>query len=943
MGKDNQSKKFLSIYTSYDALKYIIAYGIDHVVLAKILGTKSERGLAYPLEMIGQYLEQDVSCMRITESKSSNITQERNVCDPKDQMANCVYSYYGLMAGGIGFSDQIQYCADCFDQIQKGIGERLPGFENKYPEPILCEEFEGDEKKYWETFIALCEERGVFERKYHPNDKEWEISVVSNDTLQGLRKAVKDEKQLVDMLNFFSDFTLLSPFGYFLRKRISDRQSRPIIVTNNALYSGLANESIFRVLKAIQQKSEIRFADDNQLLTPIHIYYNSARQPWLHALDNQTLVSKPLFTGIYIKLENPSFAFVCNQALFTHSSLTINGEKGCVPIALSEKHHILTFEKAGQKITLRLQDAKSIVEETSDDPSVLWTVKIDRPMKDHVFHLLLSPENKKYLPYRIERESRNRIFKFEEGETRGKIAVYNPFEGTMQCEDTVYSIMTPDEEWYWDWVRSFGECGYSEDKCQDGSRVNLYAGKEGKGRESRHSDFINSLLNPYNSICFSEAIKEISNTVEELPPTNLEIFWLQYILKQYPNLTRCFLTDEEYNALVRVTEAYCLINNDKNYFNPFEMEHAIEIQCHDIEVGPSYRDIRFVLEAINRNVIWKYQYKGRNQLMYPYGIKYHAERHQFRIMAYSIIEKRLVAIVMDKEFRGKAYSEDFHSDKANDLANNLSKLDVIYFKCSDIVRRLEIESTPVSQLSQSEIWEESIEGDPVIKKLNQSGCKIEGIGPFFKRKKVVLYLKWLWKESIDTEMLYSRLRKEYDDLNKWLKAHSRFGEKSNFAKESYSHVISKDNHAFYTEMEFKHRLMVLVLMNRYLDIIGLDTTIIHDEPMTLMKKNIEYLSNVLMIQTICFVPTVPVSCMLVDQINQEFEDYNCTLTDKKGRLTFTLTFQRYDYRKIQKGLMLLSDRIRVVAPEKEARLFSGRVEETKRVNDLMDKALADSK
>ncbi len=477
---------------------------------------------------------------------------------------------------------QIQEMADVFAELSENGIKGTDWTENKVKREIM--DAYGD--------VIVKDQLENRQERWRLKENTW---TRENFIVQEEFAEFKDEKvyeAFTNMLRFFAGFAPLSVLGVnFLRHSgVSKVEQSFALIRNLTPNYCLEQEYLYRVLYAQSNRLSVLYEEQNYI--PLRIRY----------LDKN-------INGL---LEHPYL-----EAMKVGNDI-IQDEKCLLPLYTG------AYLKQGKRIEY------GPVAGTDDDRQEFVLCEVDFFYNRNTPYLL---ERRKegWKAEVIESRELEQEFLFE--------SPYYPGENKWRADRVKFQIKGGDYEGFLLFIASFGEFArlYSTSRKAAENMVTdppTHLPIRGKIREYE------SLLSIYNSQLLKERIHG------SLPPREAELEWLLFILNNYPNMCRMFLDDKLLEKLrlkaMREQKSVGWFDNVR-----YEFQYRVaDIQRHESE---KYKRI---LEAIQEKKVLSYEHKDKLVHIFPYALEYDVTRHltgrkraPLDIMCYSLDEMRTVKIL----------------------------------------------------------------------------------------------------------------------------------------------------------------------------------------------------------------------------------------------------------------------------------------------------------
>lgn len=421
---------------------------------------------------------------------------------------------------------------------------------------------------------------------------------------------LKDEKEyesFLEMLRFFAAFSPLSVLGgNFLRRLTPEETSSLFFVRNQFPDFALEQESVFRCLYAMDHGLDILYEDKRY--TPIRLYYKdrnmSGIESHLYLLagryedgKEQILEELPLYNGKYIIPDKRSL------------NRDRKYEEDDFPEEEKRKFQIVFYSNDIGK----LGEITEYLERRREGPWRQFETSYSR-RTERIF--MESP--------------------------------YYPGNKIWKAEQVTYEIEERDADGFLTFVKSFGDfacCMEQEEKQRKSDPPKPDNGRS-KIREYQ------SLLSIYNS----EKLLEKAGK-KCLPPRLWEVRWLWFILNNYPEFCEMFLEADSLKRLKDKILSESFSEKDalweKQYdYAPrvFDLGKRYGGAAHSNKKGTLIK-YRQIIDVIRCGDILESEFGDDRSHIFPYALEYDVMRHAMekcdepiKIMCYNLDEKRNILI-----------------------------------------------------------------------------------------------------------------------------------------------------------------------------------------------------------------------------------------------------------------------------------------------------------
>ena len=718
----------------------------------------------------------------------------------------------------------------------------------------LCFGMPQNDKVYWgdrPLYVQMLRQyKDVIEegKEYRLKRNEW---VFSKAKAHPVFESEEEYDKFLHMIRFFSDFAPLSVIGANFYRRLKKAQKEDYILIRNLPFGfELEQEYIYRALYAIINNLTVIYEDMEYV--PIRVEYR-----------NRAL------TGIKEKLY-----------LLAKRIKWIDGK-----MKLGETEYLeLTnglYLTPGDNTYKKTEAETGIKEKTSSVTNVIvdfyYNSKTD---------YLIRRRRDGWTPAKwISTENQALVMK----------SPYYPEDTVWSCDREVYQVAEEDLAGFYDFVNSFGDFAKLISEPKEISESPVIHSIQGKGKIKEYQ----SLLSVYNSNALIESIET------PLPPRNVELEWVMFVLKNYPQMCSLFLSDELkdrlHNALLKKVE-------NKGWFLEENFRYCSRVKDLFPGVVEKYRN---VMEAVDKKRVLMYAHKNQPVRIFPYALEYDVVSHitgstrePIDIMCYSLDEKPNISILFkDIRTTDQCSQEEFEFDEYDKLYHILAYA----VRCA-VEERQETDVSVMRIISK--IWKEDPRGGDNynrcirkrLKKATDYPKAYDAFSGFAEKhgdKRLIAYQKNVfryWNEQADNTL---SLQYQYQTLLL-----------------SCFHAACE---ALY-HPDMREGLLSLLEHVTSPDIWRfISGQMIDDIPNEIAFYN-EKMKNA----SISFYLKEGYGYM-IDQIYRLFRDFVCVGDLKKDGIQFTVTYEQFYYRKIHMLLMVIADKIHRIAPQEIAEILAARL------------------
>ncbi len=220
---------------------------------------------------------------------------------------------------------------------------------------------------------------------------------------------------------------------------------------------------------------------------------------------------------------------------------------------------------------------------------------------------------------------------------------YDPDSEVWKTDLVTYRVNSCDILGFLLYIRSFGDFASMVSPAEpvDGHKT------EPVRRQKGHIKEHESLLSVYNSDALMDEVRDRirKGSGRLLPPRRTELGWLDFILREYPHFCSIFLEQE---SLDKIREKLREDFPGSSWFDGSRFDFRCRVKDLDRRVCSKYRRI---LDAMYQGRILQYEYKREQVRILPYALEYDVTRHlaggsrePMDVMCYQLDEMRTVNI-----------------------------------------------------------------------------------------------------------------------------------------------------------------------------------------------------------------------------------------------------------------------------------------------------------
>jgi hypothetical protein len=678
-------------------------------------------------------------------------------------------------------------------------------------------------------------------------------------------KEQEDYFNFLEMIRFFSMFTPLSVLGYnFLRRLNVEATSSFWFIRNLPIDFGFEQEYIHRVLSAIVTKHCIWFENPKDTFIPIQLFYKDRGFEGLPEHLYLKAISTKTKKLKILPLHSGQYIGVSNtqKKEFDFNNVTPK----------NPKEKVFDFE-----VDFYFNNESTYLKRrrrNSWEQCIISTLPLDN------IHHMISP--------------------------------YHPHSQDWNIERVTYRIKSSDLSGFLLYIYSFGDFATivkSPDKYDipDSPKLN---NKIEKG----HNQEEWSLLNVYNS---ETLLQNFTNQSMLTPPRAVELEWLDFILNHYPNMAQIFLTKDQLTALKSKLE----VERSPSMKQWFNNKHFLyENRVLDIQ-SPTIAKYQNIFHAVKNKKLLEYEFHGKTIRIFPYALEYNVINHlstnnrePLDIMCYDLNEKRNIRIKyktiqtknqfsfndinfseFDKLYHALAYGIRCaiqNEDAVIDFANNLFELlwtkrgsNTNYERC--IKKRFNKEYNYINLYNN---LQNVIETHCPDEQKTQIKLFVKNVFDFWK-KEFSNYPISTEKSSLQFKYQVFVLKCFTESCKRLWSRKSSSTIRTNLDKITSAHILElisgKEQNGVINEIAFANEKLN------------------NDKVSFLLKKG------------------TPDS---IDLVYNLFRDYICAgeLLDS-GQIRFTITYEKFYYRKIHMLLLSIRNLIKEIQPDSVGEIIKQRI------------------
>lgn len=541
--------------------------------------------------------------------------------------------------------------------------------------------------------------------------------------------------------------------------------------------------------------------------------------------------------------------------------------------------------------------------------------------KDSIFENNISVEKRKYLvEYYIDQRYTyylNEKIRHYKGDINIKLIsgrikeIESPYYPTpLKCNvyQAQHDISYEENDEFCEWIRSFGEFA----KIVKGSNKIEEHKKHYPSITHKINDvsFEDALCNPYNSLHFKP--KTYRNEDIDLPPSNLEIFWLKYALEKYSGLAESFMDENQICKLQELCKKYC--KAQESSFNPFDMsDFFLDVPVFDID-RKYISLVKIFIEHIKNSRILEYSHiedkREIEERILPYAIDYDLNEKTPKVMAYSLKEHRI--IVFDLYSFGIKKGSRIRTAKLNE--NEKAYLSAANLELNILKGKI------YSASKKQDRYEFDIKNKNAHRKncynwikANRKNGTDESISRFLHYYKKIMDNFPKSKKNLAENIfayyykLFSNNMERFCDEQK----------KQGVAPVSDEEIFHKTNMLFLFYVSHKNSLSKQPKNEKeYIDMINYQ---IRYQAATMKERKV-----ILKLKE-----NVVLTIEILDRIYEIFSSYNCIVETNPNETMFIVVYEKFNYRKIHSIVLALSDIIEVDSPKETKILIAKRIKNMK--------------
>ena len=655
--------------------------------------------------------------------------------------------------------------------------------------------------------------------------------------------------KFMEMISFFAKITPLSVPGWIFLQRCNTEEVAPaIIVRNTPKGFGLQQEYIYRILYAIK--------NDNSILYTLADESNNSYQE-KEFCPMQIRYRKKNIFGLEEKL------YLLAEDIASHEIVELPLDNG-VYVRNGSKYRRNTIKKE---------------EEAEERECVLKII------------FLHSPETE-YLLNRRDGVWKASIIKEEILKTQVQMrSPYYPERKLWDVDYVSYKVKERDIEGFLEYIDSFGDFAYICERESVTSKRRELVERRSKGKVQE----CQSLLSVYNSV---DLIQKASRP---LPPRQIEVQWLKFVLEKYPEFSKLFLeTDEIARLNLKLNEKIAGFS----WFSKDNFDYECRVKDLNKSVVTKYKKL---YQAIQNRSVLVYEYKDRYVRILPYAMEYDFERHLTKdtrepmtVMCYSFDEKRNIQV----QYKDIRVNQCINSDEV--VFNEYDKL---YHVLAAAIRFAVFDKEEIPTKLNNVInllWKEDLRGGS-----NYSRCikkKIRRVGDYCKEYERLQQLQAQF-ENIILNTFVSETFSYWNSL-------------------AASEVDIQPEDAFiwrYQTLLLKCftdgcKRLVSARVSKYLiqALEAIETNeimeLITGAELSGIPNEIAFYNEKIKNAVVSF-DLNDVSEKNIERVYRLFKNYICVgELQKNGKIRFTVTYESFYYRKIHMFLMTLRDCISNISP-----------------------------
>ena len=695
------------------------------------------------------------------------------------------------------------------------------------------------------------------------------------------RKKFPQPERFSDMLCFFSGFTPMSVLGWNFLKRQGRRTNASYIIARNLpMEFEFEQEYIYRCLHAINRRKNV-ICEDKEYV-PVKLFYRDRglagvkEHLYLKAvpLAGESIhwdeaVDLPLSGGVHVR---PGGKIPQVQGTETEKKAPEHGERpgsGDLP-------------DRG-----KLSGGKGQREEDTREFQVEFYYNSDT-------EYLIGRRKEGWGEFIVDTSARDEIKTMESPYYKDHIS--------WNVDVVTYRIEVSDVPGFRLFIRSFGDfariVGFPESLEEPLESAGVTAGARQKGLIMEHE----SLLSVYNSDVLME---EAQNRGKRLPPRQAELQWLDFVLREYPGFCSIFLEPESIDEVKEKLAEEC---QGREWFDRERFDFGPRVKDLEMRVCPKYRRI---LDAIYEGRILRYVHHDEQVRIVPYALEYDVTRHlaggnrePMDIMCYDLDEKRTVNIPYKKIETRDSLSREEHT---------FSELEKMYHVLAYAIRcgtmgKLKIDEKTAHFLEC--VWKPDPRGEDNYNRLirKKAGKERSIVAEYEKFAKLCRD-----NEKQEAETFFRRV------FDYWKTMEEKSGERNKYQAFLLSCFRDGCKRLWSPRAGRDVKEALEKISDREI------WELISGSPVDGVVNEIAYFNENLKNQEVSFV-LKDRNEEAVEKVYNVFRNFICAGERlKDGRLKFTVSYESFFYRKIHMALMVLSDLIEDVEPEKTGEIIRKRI------------------
>lgn len=654
------------LYIYYNELNYILSYGIDahfdEDIYNKLLGKKRTSDVKNVYSLIEEYY-------KVANTKKNKVSLNKNSkreidavinYEENDSWTNYIYTWYGISKNYTKGSvlpriDTFELYEKVLDIIMSKELDKL--YDNTIEEKIkmlvdfALEDYHATNNRMTKNnenrisiFIKECLNKELL--KYSGGKLSFHQNILYKIQNESILESV------YEIADIFSNASSLSPFGYFLKRNIlnffkhtlrqEELNQKYMKIKGNSIYFSFCNELIYRSLYAVSNGRYV-------------------------IIDKTEYIVKKI-----ILKRDGMFGISEYPLLIAYNIQTAEIEE----IELNEQ-----YLEVGDKYK---ENVSSLKNKMIDDGNEYLHRKLEDCVKFDVY-FYIQQDKDSYIKKRIE----NSNWQLEVIKVESKQEKYDVYaKKNIECDKVHYKacINKKEENDFVKWMNSFGDYGgYKKDIDKNYTFTN--ADKKISVRKRENSEFDKSLFSPLYSMCMDEYRKQHNLFI----PTNMEIYWLDNIIRENKTMCQMIMGERNCEKLVDIIAEYISESNTES-FNPFKCinidgERVLDINERIEFTLDEEKTIPDLIHIIKNKYIMEYEYsikeKKEKGVIYPYRIEIDLINKSKGLMAYDLINEKTVYIKLSNlsNFTGVKYYEsidNWYEEKAYQKEEKFLK-EIYYF------------------------------------------------------------------------------------------------------------------------------------------------------------------------------------------------------------------------------------------------------------------------